>query len=108
MPADEHICLGILQFQQREKLFEVRCVADAELLVVVLADPVHVDQIGRAYCPGWSARDDDHEISPLIALHLQQCRIHLLNHAVGGLHDRDDEGFRPHVSASWLRTSGSG
>src|SRR5262245_49953446 len=50
-------------------------------LNVVLPDPMHVDQIRGAYCAGWSARDDDHQIAALVAAQFQQRVIDLTNHA---------------------------
>src|SRR5882757_4451374 len=61
------------------------------LLVVVLADPVHVDQVGRAYCAGRGACDDDHQVTPLVAAELQQRHVDLTDHPVVGLDVRHDE-----------------
>src|ERR1700750_2879972 len=48
-----------------------RIVGPAEL-VVVLADPVHVDHVGRAYCARRCACDDDHQITALVPAEFQQ------------------------------------
>src|SRR5690242_21957077 len=60
-------------------------------LDVVLPDPVHVNQVGRAYCAGWRAGDDDHQIAALVAAELQQGFVDLPDHSVGGLDVRHDE-----------------
>src|ERR1700751_2603305 len=60
-------------------------------LEVVLPDPVHVDQVGRAYCARWRARDDDHQVAALVAAQFDQRPVGLPDHLVGGLHYRHDE-----------------
>src|SRR4051794_33675865 len=46
-------------------------------LVVVLADPVHVDHVGRAYCARRGAGDDDHQVTTLVAVQGQQRLVDL-------------------------------
>ena len=45
--------------------------------MVVLPDPVDMNQIGRAYCARRSARDDDDQVATLEAAHLQEGVIDL-------------------------------
>ena len=83
--ADERVVVDLVEVENRQQLVEVCRSTLRGLLEVVLPDPVHVDQIGGAYCARRSACDDDHQVTALVAAQLEQRLVDLPDHAVGGL-----------------------
>ncbi len=77
-------------------------------LVVFLPDPVHVDQVGRAYCARRGAGHDDHEVALVVAAEGEQRVVDLREHLVRRVDRSTMNVSVPHDSASWQRTDSSG
>ena len=106
MRTEESVLVGPPEVQVTSSSAKSEAAGNMSPLVVVLPDPVHMDQAGRAYCARRSARDDDHQ-SPACSGSSAEFAVRPPDHLVRRLHSVHDEGLGSPGERQLDRTSGS-